>query len=603
MLRTALAHLESGRYGEAEQLCRRLLAEQAGDGGAATLLALSLQAQRRLDEAIPLLDALAAAPAAGYEACNNLGNALREAGRHAEAETALRRALARGGEQAGVLLNLGLNALDLADPDTAMHWLDRALLAAPDDVEIRTFSASAAFDSGDLTKARQLLAGWTQWPAADAAVLAEAAWLLFRLDDGAGAEILLQRALQRDAQHPRVLLRAAGMHERCNRLAQAQALADALGLRDDLDAGLAEDLALLRAALASRGRDAREARRQHERLLADGTNVQDAALHFSLARACDKDGDAAAAMQALALAHSAKVAQTRRRSPGLFDHADGPLTIARHRLDAAQFAAWPIDKDAPDATASPIFIVGFPRSGTTLLETMLDAHPQLACMDERAYLQDLIDYMQQAGLQYPEDLGRLSATQCAAMRAIYRARVARHVDWSPATRLVDKNPLNLLKLPLLQRVFPHARIVLALRHPADVVLSNYMQNFRSPVFVALCATLESTARGYATAMDFWLDQHALLGGDVFTSRYEDLVGDIAQQSRALLQFLGLPWHDAVLAPHRHAPARGYISTPSYAQVLEPVNTGAVQRWRAYAPWFAPLRPLLDPYLRRWDYTW
>jgi len=189
------------------------------------------------------------------------------------------------------------------------------------------------------------------------------------------------------------------------------------------------------------------------------------------------------------------------------------------------------------------------------------------------------------------------------MRAIYRERVARHVNWNAATQLVDKNPLNLLKLPLLRRLYPQARILLALRHPADVVLSNYQQNFRSPVFVALCETLESTARGYATAMDFWLDQHAVLRGDVFVSRYEDLVTDLPQRARALTDFLRLPWDDALLRPESRARARGYISTPSYAQVAEPVNTRAIDRWRAYADWFAPLRSVLDPYLQRWNYRW
>lgn len=602
MLRDAFSHIENGRYREAEQACLQALAADAEDTAASTLLALSLQAQQRLDEAIPLLERLAALPQAGFEAFNNLGNALREAGRNEAADQALCEALQRGGERAGVLLNLGLNALDIGDAPTALRWLERALLQAPHDAEIRTYAAAAAFENGELGKARTLLARELRWNGVDVGVMAEAAWLLFRLDATGAADDLLALALAREPQHPRALLRLAAIHERCNRLAQARAIAATLTAQDDPAPAFAEDLALLHAALASRGADTRTARTLHEELLRDGgAALQNANVYFSLARACDRDGDPAAAIDALERAHAARCARLRARAPRLFDGV--PLTGARQRVDAAQAAAWATDPNAPDANASPIFVVGFPRSGTTLLETMLDAHPELACMDERAYLQDLVDYMHSGGLRYPQDLARLTHSQCAAMRAIYRERVARHVAWNTPTRLVDKNPLNLLKLPLIRRLWPGARIVLALRHPADVVLSNYMQNFRSPVFVALCESLHSTAQGYAAAMDFWLDQHALLGGDVCVSRYEDLVTDLPARARALTDFLGLRWDDALLRPDTHARERGYISTPSYAQVTEPVNTRAIGRWQTYAPWIEPLHPLLDPYVKRWGYAW
>lgn len=603
MLRTALAHIESGRYRDAEHACRQILRDDAEHTAAATVLAVSLQAQQRFDEAIAQFQRLAAAPGAGAAQASNLGNCLREAGRHAAAAESLQRALALGGEQPGILLNLGLNALDQADPDTAMRWLDRALQLQPEDAEIRTYAAAAAFDAGETGKARTLLQPALHWPRAEARLLAEAAWLLFRLDAVAEAATLLARALQADPAEPLVLLRAAAIDERCNRLDAAAQRVAQLHAQGPLQRGLAEDLDLLRAALAGRGNDGAAARRLHQRLIdAGGNNAQNPSLYFSLARLCDREGDAPAAMQALEKAHALKVARLQPRAPQLFAAA-APFTITRYRLGAAQYAAWIPDENAPSMQDSPVFIVGFPRSGTTLLETVLDAHPGLACMDERAYLQDLIEHMQSCGLRYPEDLGHLSPAQCASLRAIYRDRVARHVDWNGGTRLVDKNPLNLLKLPLLRRLYPQAPILLALRHPADVVLSNYLQNFGSPVFVALCATLHSTARGYAEAMDFWCDQHSVLGGNVLESRYEDLVGDLPGRARAILDFLQLPWHEAVLAPHTHAAARGFISTPSYAQVAEPVNSRAVQRWRMYEEWFGPAREVLAPWVERWGYRW
>ena len=603
MLQTAYDHFEAGRYREAEPILRSVLAQDGNNEAARMLLALSLQAQRRGDEAAVLFQHLAEAPGAGYEHWNNLGNCLREAGRNAEAEQALREALRRNPNESGVLMNLGLNSLDLGDATSASRWLERALLLAPQDGEIRVFTAMAAFENGEPEKTRQLLQNWRQWQTSPSS-LAEAAWLVLRLDQIDTAEQMLAAALRGDPDHPRVLLRCAGVHERCNRLEQATRICEALNLRDDLDAGMLEDLALLQTSLVSRSGDAATSRQLHEELLQNDRNLaRNPHLYFSYARACDRMRDPAAAIAALQKAHAIKTEQVRRRAPHMFDSSQSPLTIARHRLTPAQFAEWTPHADAPDAQASPIFVVGFPRSGTTLLETMLDAHPQLVCMDERAYLQDQIAFMQSSGLRYPEDLGKLTSGQCAAMRAIYRERVARHTRWGDGVQLVDKNPLNLLKLPLIRRVYPNARIVLALRHPADVLLSNYMQNFRSAVFVAMCETPESTARGYATAMDFWCSQFDLLGGNVVELRYESLVGDLPDQARRLVDFLGLPWNDALLTPHAHAASRGYISTPSYTQVTEPVNTRAVERWRPYQQWLEPARPLLQPYLDRWNYAW
>lgn len=602
MLQNAYDHFEAGRFRDAERLLRGILAGDSGNLVAIMLLALSLQALNRGDEAIPLFQRLTESPDAGYEHWNNLGNCLREAGRNAEADHALREALRRHDNDPTILFNLGLNALDANDAVAAARWLDRTLTLLPQDGEVRIFAAMAAYENSEWDKARQLLQNWRQWPASPAS-LAEAAWLMLRLDQIDTAEQMLAVAQRSAPEHPRVLLRCAAMHERCNRLEQAEAISAALAQRDDLDAGMLEDLALLRTGLASRAGDVATSRRLHDELLRNDRNLsRNSHLYFSYARVCDRSGDAAAAMAALEKAHAIKTTQVRNSTPRLFESGQ-TLSIARHRLDAAQFAAWPQDDSAPDAQSSPIFVVGFPRSGTTLLETMLDAHPQLACMDERAYLQDQIDFMQESGLKYPDDLGRLTPSQCAAMRAIYRENVSRHLRWADGVQLVDKNPLNLLKLPLIRRIYPNARIILALRHPGDVLLSNYMQNFRSPVFVAMCATVETTARGYATAMGFWCDQHAVLGGNVFESRYETLVSDLPGQARRLVDFLGLPWDDALLAPHAHAASRGYISTPSYSQVTEPVNTKAVERWRPYQQWLEPYKPLLQPYLERWNYAW
>jgi hypothetical protein len=175
------------------------------------------------------------------------------------------------------------------------------------------------------------------------------------------------------------------------------------------------------------------------------------------------------------------------------------------------------------------------------------------------------------------------------------------VRLDPGQRLVDKNPLNILRLPVIRRIFPNSPIILAVRHPFDVILSCYMQHFRAPDFAMLCADMPSLTVGYRKTFDFWYEHVALLSPLVLEVKYENLVADFAPEVRRMAEFLQLPWNDAMLAPAARARDKGYISTPSYSQVVQPVNQRAVGRWQAYRPYLEPALPVLRPYLERWGY--
>jgi hypothetical protein len=109
------------------------------------------------------------------------------------------------------------------------------------------------------------------------------------------------------------------------------------------------------------------------------------------------------------------------------------------------------------------------------------------------------------------------------------------------------------------------------------------------------------AEGYRRSFDFWYQQSAMLSPNVLEIRYESFVADFERGVRDMAEFLRLPWHDGMLAPAEHARAKGYISTPSYSQVVQPVNQKAVGRWRPYERHLSPIIPQLQPYLQRWGY--
>ncbi len=277
------------------------------------------------------------------------------------------------------------------------------------------------------------------------------------------------------------------------------------------------------------------------------------------------------------------------------------LPAAVGRISAADYKAWPT-LTAPTGPQSPIFIVGFPRSGTTLLEQMLDAHPALQSMDERPFFNILADDLIQQGAHLPHDLGRLSQPDCDELRRRYTALVCSKIQRRWSAQLVDKNPLNMLWVPFIQRLFPQAKFILALRHPCDVLLSCYMQNFRSGVLVAASASLQRLAEAYVVAMQSWLHHVEVFQPRVLVSRYEDLVADLPVHSRRIAQFLELEDATPLERFDAHAREKGYIATPSYTQVIEPVNRKGINRWQRYRREFEPVLPILEPMLQHWDYT-
>ncbi|MDA0700698.1 MAG: sulfotransferase, partial [bacterium] len=256
-------------------------------------------------------------------------------------------------------------------------------------------------------------------------------------------------------------------------------------------------------------------------------------------------------------------------------------------------------KTAPD---DPVFLVGFPRSGTTLTEQILAAHPRLLTTDEEPFLPDLTrEWPALAGVAYPHGLASLSDDAVAQLRDRYRAALAeRFGAGAEGRRVVDKLPLNILHLGLIRRLFPTAPVIVALRDPRDVVLSCFMQQFAPNASMVQFFDLARSARFYAAVMGLWLGWRDGLAPAALESRYEDVVQDVEGAARRLIAHVGEPWTDAVLGYAAAARGRA-ITTPSYRDVGEPIHGRARGRWRRYEKQLAPVLGILDPYARALGY--
>lgn len=597
----AVRDFGAGNLAAAELACRTVLSTTARQPSANMLLGAVLLSQGRHSEAQAVFAELAEREPAEPSHWINLGTARRAMREFDGALVAYARAAELGSKDPVFYFNVGLVHLDRGDFESARSILEKARELDPVDAELTLRYADACYRSLRNDAAAAALAGWRSLAPLRPSVLAEIAQLLVNLGQQHEGAQALEAALADPAADAVTLLTGIEIAERINRLDQAQALLARLESEAQCPE-IDEDLVIIRARLAQRAGDHAAAERLYgQALLANADSGKRHMELFPLAQSLDAQGRYAESMTTLQEAHASQYEYLRRISPAMALVGAPPMMITRESCDPDDVAAWQTH-DAPSVDESPVFIVAFPRSGTTLLEVTLDAHPALQSMDEQPFIQDALDEMRALRVDYPRQLARLSRSDLAGLRAHYWRRVSGKIQLRPGARLVDKNPLNILRLPVIRRLFPNAPILLGVRHPCDVILSCYMQHFRAPEFALLCNSPSRLARGFQRTIDFWFGQSEILQPRTLEVRYETLVTDFEREVHAIMQFLSLPWNDRALQPGLRAQEKGYISTPSYSQVVRPISTQSVDRWRHYAGMFAPLMPIIQPQLDRWNYA-
>jgi tetratricopeptide (TPR) repeat protein len=600
LVELARQDLASGQIAAAQEKCLRVLGAHHHHPGALALLGTILSSQGQFEEAVRVFNALTLAQPTVAAHWQNLGTVLRSTGRQAQSLAAFERALRLGPPTAGLLYNLGALQMDRLDYAAARLALRDAVALAPRDARIRWAYAQCCYDMGQRQEAVAAVEDWETLEDLSAEITVSIALLLVT----SGAAHLAQPALERLMANPPATGRAAvgfaSLLERLHRLDEARSVMQQLELAEgSADAG-SERLAMS-ALLADRAGRHEVAHRELTAALAKPhAFVHRYNLLYPLAKACDALGRYEEAYTAAVEAHRSQLAFLERATGKATEEQSQLWALTVNGCDPEDVALW--ESVGPATEDSPIFIVGFPRSGTTLLEQMLDAHPRLQAMDEQPFLLRAVARVTDRGVSYPAELGKLSGSDLNDIRARYWDGVRKRVPLAPDRRLVDKNPMNMVLLPIIRRVFPKAPIILAIRHPCDTVVSCFLQHFRSDLAL-LGRDLTALASAYSRAFGFWYAQSALLQPATHELKYEQLTTECATEVDRLCAFLQLPRHDAMLAPGDHARAKGFISTPSYAQVLEPVSDRSVGRWKHYERHFgSEVLALLMPWIERWGYS-
>ena len=279
------------------------------------------------------------------------------------------------------------------------------------------------------------------------------------------------------------------------------------------------------------------------------------------------------------------------------------LETNKAEFDHELLSRWstaPFPADQP----APVFLLGFMRTGTTLTQEVLGAHPGVFVADETDLIISVVNELAQLSNgqgSIPEQLRKLDLDGILHLRAFYwnRAR-ALYGDKIGERLLLDKTTMNTIDLGLINCLFPDAKLVFLLRDPRDVCLSCFMQTMIPTPSTVHLLSWQDTASFYAQVMDWWLTVKPRLTMDFIEFRYEDAVFQFEPAFRKVFDFLGLDWDPAVADFHKNVAGK-YIASPSFSQVSQPLYSSSVGRWRHYEAEYAAISGWLQPYLNAFGY--
>ena len=568
----ARQYLQRGDTAAARDLLLAVCERFTGDAEALALLGVALTMTGRHEEAVSRFKAALALQPAVSSLHNNLGNVLKVLGRLTEAEASYRTALKIRPDDVHACSNLGALLAETGRPEEAETILRKATTLAPGFADAWNHLGNLAAANGDFTNAetcyRRALEANPHF-VDSRCNLADMLLLDRRMDE---AEAIYREALT--VQHGNTNLRAglARLLERKGEFAEAQELLSALEGDDPRN----PRVLLVRAALADRTGDTEDVIHALEAAidqpLADRQRMD---LHFELGRLYDRAGIFARAFEHYRAGN--------QLDSGRFDEAATAAEFARIK---AAFAgdAFARRADAGSDSDVPVFIVGMPRSGTSLVEQIIASHPAVYGAGELDALDELTAALParcDARRTYPECLADL--VDAAVLRAVAEEHIERLRALAPgALRVSDKMPHNFRHLGLIAMLFPKARIIHCRRDPRDTCLSVYFTQFNvNHPYANDLAHLASYHAHYRDLMEYW---EAVLPVPMLAVDYEKLVADQEATVRSIIDFLDLPWDDTCLQFHS---SRRVVDTPSYQQVRKPIYDRSVGRWKNYRDFIAP----------------
>jgi len=259
---------------------------------------------------------------------------------------------------------------------------------------------------------------------------------------------------------------------------------------------------------------------------------------------------------------------------------------------------WTKIKSLPSKN-NPVFLVGFPRSGTTLLDTILRSHPKIKIVEEKPMVLKMVNKIKNNNLN---SLNNIKESEIRSLQDVYFNELKKHINPEDNLKiLIDKLPLNIINAGEILRIFPNAKFILSLRHPLDCVLSCFMQDFKLNDAMSNFLNIKDSANLYKDTMELWNQYTTVLNINYVTIKYENLINNFETNIKIILKFLNLNWDKSLLDYRKTAIEREKISTPSYYQVVQPIYKHAEHRWKRYKKYLTNIEQSLNQLIKEYKY--
>lgn len=588
--------IQVGDYTNAvEHLSRAVLAKPQS-WGALSNLGLAYMRQGELQKAQEYFDRALVAKPDNLQILLNLAQVHQQQGSVGESVKIWRRLLQLHGNNVKVLEQAGHFYCVIGDWNQAIDLFKKLLQVAPRNWSGFTGLGNCYRSIGQPLQAYRAFSKALEIDPRNPASHSNLGLMQWERGDAESAAKSFKNALALNENFLPALHNLADYYEKANQLEEAQACCEkALSINPNLAPTLR-----VRAAIQRRQKDLDAAERTLNKalgLMAEGETQAD--IFSELGKVLDKKGNFSGAFEAFKGANDIQAK--------LFDPSRQRRQNFQNLLQHYRSYQWP-DKVIPAealirSTPTPVFVVGFPRSGTTLLNQMLDGHHQLNVLEEKPLIDQIATTIAPDSTQMIARINLLSTEQKIELRKSYFKSAAEltSADLNQIT-LADKFPLNLIHLPLIHTIFPEAKIVVCYRHSLDSVLSNFQQKYRLNEAMANFLTLEDAAIVYKEVMGLWLNYRDYLKDKAHVFRYENLINEPEAELRALVGFLELPWQAEMLDYVSRAQRKTQINTPSYQAVTENLYTSSMQRWKNYRAELEPIFEELKPLMVKLSYS-
>ena len=556
-----LTYKKIGDYKKATESFKTSLSIKPNFPEACNNLALSLKEEMKVDDAINYLNKAIEFKPNYSEAFYNLGNTLTVKGDFRKAIKAFKKAIELKPDYFDALNNLGATYNLYKDYSNALKSISKALKIRPNIADAYNNLGTAELN----------------------------------LENESEAIKSFNKAIKIDPKFVLAYSNLCGLYERSNKL---EKLKETLNKAENQGLSGNEEIKFRRGQLNSRNKDFKNSILYLEDV--DDTKISnkmkidkyellgkdyDKIKHYKKAFNCFKKSNSLVSLSV----------ESQLYNPKNYQNEVSQLIISYSKIKKLKW-----ESKLENKIVSPVFLVGFPRSGTTLLDNILSSHPNISTLEEKPMIAMVKKSLNK--LASYENLKKLNANDLQNLQKIYLDELTKYLpnETLLGKIFIDKLPLSIIDISLILRIFPKAKFILVIRHPLDCILSCFMQTFNLNDAMANFLNLKNTAELYNKSMKLFDIYESIFKLDFHLIKYENLIFSLKDETTKLLNFLDLNWEKEV-DNYRSNAFDKKINTPSYNQVTEKIYTRASGRWKNYENEMHDIMPIMQFWIEKWGY--